>query len=74
MKIWDETDLVHDSDGKSWECQWRRLEGYSIPEITRVRLREPDTDRYTHYYDAPWPADIFKLELMDGKFQPGELP
>ena len=73
MKTWSETGIVHDSDGKTWECQWQRKEGYPIPPTTRVRLRESSSDRYTHYYDAPWAADIFKPELIDGEFQPREL-
>lgn len=67
MKEFDE---VSDSDGNRWECSWRRLEGYPIPSKTRVRLRPIGTDTYTHYVDAPYPADIFKADLIDGKFTP----
>ena len=37
-------DLHRDSDGVEWECRWMRLDGYTIPKTTRVRLRPPGSD------------------------------
>lgn len=73
MRLFDETGRVRDSDGDEWECRWIRLDGYPIPNVTRVSLRRPGSDTDTHYVDAVWKADIFKLGLIDGDFEPLKL-
>ncbi len=73
VRLFDETGWVRDSDGVTWECRWQRLEGYPIPKITRVLLRPPGSDTDTHYVDAGWTADTFRLGLIDGDFKPLKL-
>ncbi len=60
--------LDNDSDGVAWVCEWWKLEGYPIEHTTRVLLQKLGTDEFTHYYDAPFPADIFKPRLIDRDF------
>ena len=69
MKISIETDIVHDQDGEVWECQWKREDGYPVTKPTRVLLRKHDAASYTHFYDAPFAADIFKPSMIDNEFR-----
>ena len=73
MRLFDETGWVRDLYGVKWECRWQRLDGHPIPKITRILLRPPGSDIDTHYVDAGWTADTFRLELIDGDFKPLKL-
>ena len=68
MKRFNESGLVRDSKGNEWKCRWQRLEGYPIPNTTRVRLRPVGAHTDTHYVVAQWSPDIFQPDLIDGTF------
>ncbi len=61
---------VHDADGVLWECAWERVAGYLAASVTRVDLRRPGSEQWTHFVDARWPCEVFRPVLIEGQFRP----
>ena len=59
--------VVRDADGVLWDCQWW-WEDYPTEDTTRVLLRRLGTDKFTHYFDAPFLAYTFRTYLIDRDF------